>query len=498
MNGNLRENPLTELVREVSHKKISGRLQLQQEKAKLVIYFQSGLLIFAASNLQDLRLGAYLVKNAHITSDDLRTAGTIKDFELAKALVASGLISKEQADELHQKLVEDILRVGLLWIDAAWDFDSFSQLNEEVIFTVDVPTLLLEAARRLPDEFISTRFPNPDELFSPVDDPPGSVSLTPVEGFLLSRIEAPTSMKDLELVSGLSESEVQRTIYSLAIVDMVKREFWNDALASLSKQPAKVVKKVEPVVKVQPSPEVKETAETVESFLQRLSQAQSHYEVLGVPPDTVMSDLKNAYYNLARKYHPDRFRNSERSLVAQIESAFARITQAYDTLRDPKLRSSYDSKLEAQARAARVAQAAPKAATFDSSSLAEGTTDQSNVAPVQHAEAQFKEGFAALELGQRNVALGLLGAAARAVPTESRYRAYYGRALALNESTRRLAEAELQAAIKLEPNNAEYRVMLAELYRDLGFKVRARSEAVRAIALDQNNRKARDLLKTLE
>jgi curved DNA-binding protein CbpA len=503
MNGNLSENPLTELVREVSHKKISGRLQLQREKAKLAIYFQSGSLIFTACNLQDLRLGAYLVKHAYITADDLRSAGAVKDFELARALVSSGRISKDQADELHRKLVEDIFRVGLLWIDATWEFDSLSQLNEEVDFKIDVPALLLEATRRLPAEFISTRFRNPDELFIAVTDPANSVSLTPVEGFLLSRIDTPTSMNDLQVVSGLSESEVQRSIYSLAVIDMVNRESWKEAFRSLSKELAKpakpitIAKKVEPVATVQPPSVAEETPETVESFLQRLANAHSHYEVLNVSPDTVVSDLKNAYYNLARKYHPDRFRNSERSLVAQIESAFARITQAYDTLRDPKLRSSYDSKLNAQARASRVAQAAPKGATTESSSTTKGSNDQSNVTLAQHAEAQFKEGFAALELGQRNVALGLLGAAARAVPTESRYRAYYGRALALNEGTRRLAEAELQAALKLEPNNAEYRIMLAELYRDLGFKVRARSEAVRAIASDPNNRKARDLLETL-
>ena len=39
--------------------------------------------------------------------------------------------------------------------------------------------------------------------------------------------------------------------------------------------------------------------------------------------------------------------------------------------------------------------------------------------------------------------------------------------------------------------------MLAELYKELGFTVRARSEAERAVASDQNNRKARELLKAL-
>ena len=70
--------------------------------------------------------------------------------------------------------------------------------------------------------------------------------------------------------------------------------------------------------------------------------------------------------------------------------------------------------------------------------------------------------------------------------------------LAGNERTRRAAETELQSAIKLDPINGEYRVMLAELYRDLGLKLRAKGEAERAIAADPNNRKARDLLRALK
>ena len=70
--------------------------------------------------------------------------------------------------------------------------------------------------------------------------------------------------------------------------------------------------------------------------------------------------------------------------------------------------------------------------------------------------------------------------------------------MAEQEHTRRAAENELQAAIKLDPQNSEYRVLLAELYRDLGLLLRARGESERALASDPNNRKARDLLRALK
>jgi tetratricopeptide (TPR) repeat protein len=186
--------------------------------------------------------------------------------------------------------------------------------------------------------------------------------------------------------------------------------------------------------------------------------------------------------------------------VKRLESAFARITQAYDTLKDDNLRANYDAKLKARQKAQQLADAAPKPTTPAPEKPVTTTASprESKVSVAERAEQQFKEGYAAFESGQRKVALGLFASAASAVPKEARYRAFYGRLLAEQIDTRRAAETELQAAVKLDPNNGEYRIMLAELYRDLGLMLRARGEAERAVSADPNNRKARDLLRTLK
>jgi curved DNA-binding protein CbpA len=496
MNGQLSENPVAELIRELSIKNLSGRLKLQLDKVKVAIYFESGSLIYAASNVSTLRLGEYLVASKLVTDEDLLYLGRkTKDIDLARSLISEKRISPSQAEQLQIKQVSDVLRLVLTWTQGSWEFDHRSHLQEEVNFKVEIPTLLLEGSRRLPLDFTSSRFREPSELLSPVPEPPNISNLSPTEVFILSRLDAPTSLNDLIAVSGMPGIEALRVIYSLSLVGLIERERWRSAFRDLPKQG---LKKIKP----EPPPPVEEPlaaptpVETVDSFLNRLAAANSHYEILDVESKATMSELKNAYYDLARKYHPDRFRSSETDLLSRIESAFARITQAYDILRDPGMRATYDSKLEAQARAAKLAQSAPKASSMVDTSAA-GDSDNSQLTPAQRAEIHFKEGFAALEMGQRNVALGLLASAARAVPDEPRFRAYYGRALGLAEITRRLAETELQAAVKLDPNNSEYRIMLAELYRDLGLLVRAKGEAERALAADNNNRKARELLRSL-
>ena len=235
----------------------------------------------------------------------------------------------------------------------------------------------------------------------------------------------------------------------------------------------------------------------MQPFFDRLSQATNYYQVLDLPLTAEATEIKDAYYALARRYHPDRFHlRSGTRLHAQISSAFARITQAYETLTDPEARSTYDLSLQ---RSRKFADSAPKSA-YDNS--VPGPTEEFEFevgsSEFGQAEHSFKEGFGALKQGRINAAVAHLAAASRLAPQEARYRAYYGRALAASEKTRRLAENEIQAAVALDPGNATYRTMLAELYFDLKFHRRAQTELDRALALDPNNASAHSLLRKLE
>lgn len=496
MNGQLGDQPLAELIREISAKSIGGRLQLQHDRVKAVIYFNKGALLYAASNLRQLRLREYLLKaginEIALNRYDERQA----DLELVRALTRDHLLSPATAAQIQTRQVLDVILLALSWGEGKWEFDQKSRLSEPPEIKLDSRALLLEAGRRTPAKFVASRFRVPGELISPLSEPEVLDNLLPAEVFLLSRLDGPTPLNELIAVSGLGENETLTLVYSLALAGLLQREHWK---ASFRSQTPTAVAEPEPEKPTAPEPPPLEQSanetEDVESFLERLNNAQTHYQVLEVGEDASPTHMKTKYYELARRYHPDRFRKAEASLLPRLESAFARITQAYDTLRDDRLRANYDAKLKARQKAEQLAEAAPKPAPPASQPA---SVKDAAAAIAARAEQQFKEGFAALELGERKSAIGYFAAAANAVPNEPRYRAFYGKLLAQQEHTRRAAETELQAAIKLDPKNGEYRVMLAELYRDLGMMLRARGEAERALASDPDNRQARDLLRALK
>ncbi len=61
------------------------------------------------------------------------------------------------------------------------------------------------------------------------------------------------------------------------------------------------------------------------------------YEVLGVARDASSSDLKKAYYKLAKKYHPDHNPNDK-----EAEEKFKEAAEAYQILSDEDSRARYD------------------------------------------------------------------------------------------------------------------------------------------------------------
>ncbi|HYJ84574.1 MAG TPA: DUF4388 domain-containing protein [Pyrinomonadaceae bacterium] len=491
MKGKLTDQPLVELIREVSSKGLSGTLRLQQERAQSAVYFEEGRLVFAASNLRTLRLRAYLEKGNLVSQHELDSIGkNDADLRLASNLHSAGILSGEQVNTLLANVVGDVLRVVLLWQEGTWEFDERARINESFRVNVDVPNLLREASHRMPLKFISWRFRNPNEIFTRATMVSKIKDFLPAESFILSRLDVPVKLKELVSVSGLPDDEAHRIIYGLALSGFITREYWQNAFRTDAAKPPKEQAR-DSALSASKFEKPDEDTE-LQQFLQRVTNASDHYELFDLPLRAETHEVKDAYYGLARRYHPDLYHlKSGTSLHHDLGSAFARVTQAYETLMNPNTRAAYDSALERAKQFKLSAEKTPAAAdepVFDSG------VEMDDLSP----EYNFREGFAAFQQGRINAAINHLAVAARHSPNDARYRAYYGRALAASERTQRSAEVELQAAVRLEPANATYHTLLAQLYFDLQFHNRAQAELERALSLDPNNASANALQRRLQ
>ena len=70
---------------------------------------------------------------------------------------------------------------------------------------------------------------------------------------------------------------------------------------------------------------------------------KNYYDILGIERDSNEQEIKDSYFILVRKYHPDSFPNTDKNTINMAEEIFTKITLSYQTLSDPTKRNNYDS-----------------------------------------------------------------------------------------------------------------------------------------------------------
>ena len=71
-----------------------------------------------------------------------------------------------------------------------------------------------------------------------------------------------------------------------------------------------------------------------------------YYQLLHLESGATQSDVKKAYFETSRSFHPDANRHLEGELREAISEIAKRVTEAYAVLRDPRRREAYDQMLE--------------------------------------------------------------------------------------------------------------------------------------------------------
>ena len=108
-------------------------------------------------------------------------------------------------------------------------------------------------------------------------------------------------------------------------------------------------------------------------------KAHTHFEVLGLPRSVGEAEVKDAYFRLAKRFHPDVHHGPELGdLRDKLEAVFIRLGEAYDVLRDPRKRADYEERL---------GRSKPKPARGDAARPRDGTESAPPEPPPDPAEA---------------------------------------------------------------------------------------------------------------
>jgi len=505
--GNFLTHPFAELLVEIGEARLTGSLRVSDESKKCVVYFKTGRIVFAVSNARSARLFARLLAADRLKKEDLGKIPNFQnDIELVAFLQDAGFITNADRGRIFSDQIESIIVDLLSWTSGKWTFTSLARVRDGLEFEVDIRPLLLDYGRALPVEEVLIRFRSMDESFGAISGAAASgLSLRPEEGFLLSRADqGANTAADIAKIAAMPETKALHVVYTLWLAGLLNRRDWQPALSEeaisvmkmarleLKKEartfgvaveaPGTTATEISEPAAPEPEPP-KEKPLTVDEYLARVEPAATYYDVLGIDIKATIPEIKQAYFSLAKMFHPDRYHAEGGSIFQRVQHAFTELTQAHETLKVNETRDLYDyrKRKELIARQER------------------RPTDPSSGTGRDSSEAadHFEQGFDLLSEDKFEAALPFLARAANYSPKTARYRAYYGKALSADEAQRFRAESEIQAAIKLEPENAEFRLLLAEFFLKYNLNKRAEGELNRLLAIFPSNRQAREMLERI-
>ncbi len=506
IHGNFLTHPFAELLVEIAQARINGSLRVSDKDKKCVVYFKSGRVVFAVSNIRSTRLFEMLLRRGTLTKESLvKIPNFASDFDLTAHLQGNNTLTKAACDALFAEQIQTILIEILDWKSGDWTFSSLARIRDGLAFPINTNQLILDYGRCMPVDLMLRRFRSLNENFSRSDVAEIDCDLNRDEAFVLSRADdGPLTAADLLNVAAMSEESALHSIYTLWLGGLLIRDDWQPAISKSSiaamkgavlalrneakERDVPVPEVVEKPQKSQPAttpadPEPEITI-TIEAYLDRVSNAATYYDILGVDNKAETSELKEAYFLLARNFHPDRYHSVGGQMLKRIQSAFTDLAQAHETLKNTDSREMYDYRMRKE-----LAEREKRLTSDDKSGYSEKT---------EKGAENFERGLSILNDDDIDGAVPYLARAAHLDPKNARYHAYYGKALSFDDKQRHKAESEMQAAIKLDPNNAAFRIMLAEFFIKFNLVKRAEGELTRLLAICPNDREARDLLESLQ
>ncbi len=535
--------PVFKMMRDIYSRKQTGHLRFSHGKSHRSLRFVDGQVRHAMSDVDGERLGDVLVRYGKLTQDVLDRAKPIvlgKRRRLGPVLLENAFLDRAILDEgvgLHAReiLFECAGRGGgTAFFEESPPGEPVTDAAASNLSTVE---LVLEAARRVADPAVVRNVLGDLDRVLLKDEAAfrglTNIAFTPADGFLASQIDGTTSARDVFKLIPLPAENVERSLFSLLCTGVVE---YRAPVARVSQTIRMPAPPAEPTVRI-PSPAAPALSEPppssspiprplaarpphptdtsgagrdlekerlrVETTSRSLEESRrlivdtyealnrDHFEVLGIPRTANDVEVKEAYFRLAKSFHPDTRIDPGLADVTDMRRAvFLRLGEAFEKLRTKDSRARYAESLP------HTAHRIPGLV-----GLAGETESQTEVAHAAWlATESLRSAETKLKAGQFWEAIQYAEAAFPNLDEHDKLKAsvLLARAKAKNPKWAKDAERSLQQIAKDHPRSTEAWLALGDIYVAGSLTSRAVATFRKVLELDAENHHARAALKDLE
>lgn len=319
-----------------------------------------------------------------------------------------------------------------------------------------------------------------------------SLPLSTVEAFVLSRVDGKASVEDISVMSGV---EIKRLLPILErLTELGAVELPWDERAQARRAQASAKPSAKPEAPRYSAAELEEAGVEITYAVRRRIldgyhdlEGKDHYALLGVPPTADRAEIRTAYFELARVFHPDsQFGKELGGFKLKMEIVFRRLAEAYEVLRRPNKRAEYDEYLAL----ARATQEQQKATARASRTMRATKSASRDLADSYEKQARYEE-----KSGNWKAAAESWTRASDARPDDVVAARSAAEAMLRGHLDLRRAQKYAQKAVRLADTDVRSLTVLARVYLEAGLRPQAQLELEKAAKLDPHDEMVKNLLR---
>jgi len=470
LSGDVSTTPLYEILFGLVMRRMTGELRFLRGTVNKAVYLDMGEIIYADSDQDYDSLPSVLVRGGRITQEEFDEAWATHvkrpTTPLSKILVEMGCLNAESLNEAEEFRTRRIVRGLFEWTAGHFEFSEHKRPpREHKRLGMSTADLIVSGIRNMPIERVR-------QILTPILDIPVAVTEDPLrlyqhitlmekEKRLFDLVDGKSTLRQLLKDSGLSDVAAMGAAMVLLGACLVEL----GELLQDEDVPEPGTSRL--------SADDEAIAARVDRIYYRLGE-MTHYDVLGLPQTASPSEIKKAYYNMARDFHPDLNHRLGPAYEPKLHAIFTRINDVYHVLSDEKRRRDYDKTIYVGARRAG---ATPKAA-------APGKNKPTAADRYRQGNLKYKAGDYAAALNFYRMAVAL-------EPEKAIYHFAAGKASMQVPRGMKEAEESFLKAIELEPYNTNYQVELGRLYLKARLATRARRTFTGVLNVEPDNEAAR-------
>ncbi|MEN8155042.1 MAG: DnaJ domain-containing protein [Acidobacteriota bacterium] len=454
------ESPIPLCLRKILWEGLSGIITVKGDNFEKKVYFKNGSVLFATTNVIQERLGEILFKSGKITRQEFWSIHKMienRNQKIGKLFVENGILSEKDVFQGIQLQIQSIVLSMFFLNSGEWSFEEKDpEIPGDSQFGLNLAKIIHEGTVR----YLQNTNLYINQYFSK----------SPVTREIPKEIENVLPEKlikfhsSLAVFSNRSNEEIPKEL------GISEKKYWEQLL------PVYLLGIVDFEI-IDINEEERENIEKVTGMYNKIKEERvNYYEVLGLKDDASSEDIRNAYFNYAKKFHPDRITTApDPGISEKANFVFSEINRAYDTLSDNEKKRQYDMD--------KIKEKNGEGAGPDKS--VERASLLHRKAKTLFNQKNFWEATTLLEESvrlnpNRGACFLLLGMSQMNIPTMIR-----------------AAEKNLSKAVDLDPWSAEPLVALGILFLNENLEKRAESFFRKAISIDPENKIAKKRLKDM-